>query len=287
MSAFWFEWKRDLLNQRTAAMWGFATLLAAMTGPMGSYENCTFDHRLVLWGMWIGLFAVIGTGARAFVHQVLHLRDFHRGGLLTAVLVACGVGYPVNAMNSFGVLPDVTGPYLNANLHEIAAMVFVLSLAIVAHHHFWRHGAAGATLAAGPAQRAVILPPPVAAPVAAPVPTQAAEAARMPEAASLPRIVMRLEPALRGPLVALSVRDHYVEVQTLAGRGSLLMRLGDAVEEVGAVEGAQVHRSHWVAWDQVADVTRAEGKVTLVMAAGPEIPVSRNNRARLAERGLM
>ncbi|MCZ8335799.1 MAG: LytTR family DNA-binding domain-containing protein [Rhodobacteraceae bacterium] len=266
MSAFWVEWKRDLLNQRTAAMWGFATLIAAITGPMGSYENCTFDHRLMLWGMWIGLFALIGTGARAFVHQVLGLRDFHRGGLLTAVLVACGVGFPVNAMNVLSVLPVSDGPYLNAGLPEIAATAFVLTLAIVAHHHFW-HGA----------------PLSMAQPLGAePVATAPAEAAE-----PFPRIVMRLEPALRGPLVALSVRDHYVDVQTVAGRGTLLMRLGDAVEEVEPVVGAQVHRSHWVAWDQVMAVDRSEAKVSLVMTAGPRIPVSRTNRDRLVERGLI
>ena len=211
MSAFWVEWKRDLLDRRTAAMWGFGTLIAALTGPMGSYENCTFEHRLMLWGLWIGLFAVIGTGVRAFVHQVLDLRDFHRGGLLTAVLVACGVAFPVNAMNLLSVLPVRDGPYLNAGLPEIAATAFVLTLAIVAHRHFW-------LAAPFPMAKAVVTEP---------------AGMTAPEAAGpLPRIVTRLEPALRGPLVALSVRDHYVDVQTLAGRGTVLMRLGDAVEEV-------------------------------------------------------
>lgn len=281
MSGFLSEWKRDLLNQRTAAMWGFATLIAGISGPMGSYENCTFDHRLMLWGMWFGLFAVIGTGARAFVHHVLQLRDFHRGGLLTAVLVACGVGFPVNAMNFIGVLPDVQGPYLNADLPEIAAVVFVLSLAIVAHHHFWRPAPVAAVM---PEARPVAEGTRVA--VAAPVLTE--PMAKAAEGASpLPRIVMRLEPALRGPLVALSVRDHYVDVQTLAGRGTLLMRLGDAVAEVGPVAGAQMHRSHWVAWDQVTGVDRSGDRIALVMAAGPQIPVSRTNRPRLVERGLI
>ena len=280
MSGFLSEWKRDLLNQRTAAMWGFATLIAGMSGPLGSYENCTFDHRLMLWGMWIGLFAVIGTGVRAFVHHVLHLRDFHRGGLLTAVLVACGVGFPVNAMNFIGVLPDVQGPYLNADLPEIAAMVFVLSLAIVAHHHFWRHGVIK-PISAGQ----VVVTSPL--PIAERQSQGDVAAVPRPEAEALPRIVMRLEPALRGPLVALSVRDHYVDVQTLAGRGSLLMRLGDAMEEVGSVAGAQMHRSHWVAWDRVRGVERSGDRIALVMAAGPQIPVSRTNRPRLVERGLI
>jgi DNA-binding LytR/AlgR family response regulator len=88
-------------------------------------------------------------------------------------------------------------------------------------------------------------------------------------------------------LVALSVRDHYVEVQTMAGRGTLLMRFGDAVAEVAPVEGAQVHRSHWVAWDRVARVVREDGRLMLEMAEGPPIPVSRNNRDRLVERGLI
>lgn len=260
MSAFLSEWKRDLLNRRTGAMWGFATLIAAITGPMGSYENCSFDHRLVLWGLWIGLFAVIATGARAFVHRVLDLRDFHRGGLLTAVLVACGVAFPVNAMNLLDVLPVVDGPYLNAGLPEIAAMVFLVSLAIAAHHDFGR---------------GAVSPLP---PVVPSIPE---------EAVVLPRIVLRLEPALRGALVSLSVRDHYVDVQTLAGRGTLLMRFGDAMAEVAPVEGAQVHRSHWVAWDRVMGLERGEGRLMLVMAEGPPVPVSRNHRERLVERGLI
>ena len=278
MSAFWNEWKRELLTQRTAAMWGFATLIAAILGPLGSYENCTFDHRLWLWGLWIGLFAVIGTGVRSFVHNVLRLRDFHRGGLLTAVLVACGVGFPVNAMNLFGVLPDVGGPYLNADLPEIAAMVFVFSLAIVAHHHFWR----GTQIVVQPMATAHATPVPLPT-----VPSVVAE--RGPEVVPmvLPRIVARLDVGLQGPLVALSVRDHYVDIQTLAGRGTVLMRLGDAMEEVDPVQGAQVHRSHWVAWDQVTGVERNEGKLFLRMVAGPDIPVSRNNRDRLVERGLI
>ena len=281
MSEFWSEWKRELISQRTAAMWGFATLIAAILGPMGSYENCTFDHRLWLWGMWIGLFAVIGTGVRSFVHNVLRLRDFHRGGLLTAVLVACGVGFPVNAMNLLAVLPDVGGPYLNADLPEIAAMVFVFSLAIVAHHHFWPVPA-GAVVQAGPIRAKPVPPTPVLA-----VPEALVEPQVVAEVVTLPRIVARLEDGLRGPLVALSVRDHYVDVQTTLGRGTVLMRLGDAVEEVGPVPGAQVHRSHWVAWDQVIGVEREQGRLFLRMAAGPNIPVSRNNRDRLVERGLI
>lgn len=276
MSAFWIEWKRELLTQRTAARWGFATLIAAILGPLGSYENCTFDHRLLLWGLWIGLFAVIGTGVWSFVHNVLRLRDFHRGGLLTAVLVACGVGFPVNAMNVLAVLPDVGGPYLNADLPEIAAMVFVFSLAIVAHHHFWR--APSGVVVQGVAEGVVPVPPSVPY-----VPATEAATAALP----LPRIVARLDEGLQGPLVALSVRDHYVDVQTTLGRGTVLMRLGDAMEEVEPIPGAQVHRSHWVAWDQVIGVEREQGRLFLRMAVGPSVPVSRNNRDRLVERGLM
>ena len=286
MSAFWKDWKRDLLNRRTGAMWVFATLAAAISGPMGSYENCTFEHRLLLWGLWIGLFAVIATGVRAFVHAVLDLRDFHRGGLLTAVLVACGVAFPVNAMNVMAVLPVQDGPYLNAGLPEIVAMVFIVSLAIAAHHHFgW-----GAEVAVGAGAGAV--PAPAVAPPRPSPDSMGAEAGGGGDpttevAPALPRIVLRLEPGLRGPLVALTVRDHYVDVQTQAGRGTLLMRLSDAMEEVEPVAGAQVHRSHWVAWDQVRRAERNGTRIVLLMTAGPAVPVSRAHHDRLAERGLI
>ena len=108
----------------------------------------------------------------------------------------------------------------------------------------------------------------------------------MPEPAPEPRLVQRLDPGLRGPILSISVRDHYVDVMTGHGTASLLMRFGDAIAEAG-VAGAQVHRSHWVAWDAIDTVEREGAKLFLRLKPGMRVPVSKNHRDKLELRGLI
>lgn len=113
------------------------------------------------------------------------------------------------------------------------------------------------------------------------------EAPAPPLASALgsPRILARLEPALRAPLVRLSVNDHYVEVVTEAGATNLLMRFADALAEVEGVPGLRVHRSHWVADGAVRGARRDGGRVILSLSDGAEVPVSRPNLAAVEARG--
>ena len=88
-------------------------------------------------------------------------------------------------------------------------------------------------------------------------------------------------------LVRLQSADHYVEVHTETGPKLLLMRLGDAMEILSPVRGAQVHRSHWVNFAEIADVVKRNRKIWLRMSDGAEIPVSRSFRPALREAGMI
>jgi DNA-binding LytR/AlgR family response regulator len=59
------------------------------------------------------------------------------------------------------------------------------------------------------------------------------------------------------------------------------------VAELDGVEGAQVHRSWWVARDAVEDVKREERNVRLVLPGGLEAPVSRARVAELKDAGWL
>ena len=102
-----------------------------------------------------------------------------------------------------------------------------------------------------------------------------------------PAILDRLPLDKRGGLIALSVRDHYVDVITTRGRAMLLMRLGDAIRETQGVAGLQVHRSHWVARDHIAKVRRQGDTATLTLRDNTEIPVSRSGLKVVQEAGLL
>ena len=101
-----------------------------------------------------------------------------------------------------------------------------------------------------------------------------------------PRFLDRLPPRLRGAaLRAVQAEDHYLRLHTDRGSDLILMRLSDAVAELEGMEGAQTHRSWWVARDAVRDVRRGDGRATLILDGGLEAPVSRRYARALRAAG--
>jgi LytTr DNA-binding domain len=88
-----------------------------------------------------------------------------------------------------------------------------------------------------------------------------------------------------GTLYAIKAEDHYLRLYTSKGEDLILMRLSDALLELEGLEGAQTHRSWWVAKEAVQSVQREDGKVALVLPGGISAPVSRANVKPLREAG--
>lgn len=108
-----------------------------------------------------------------------------------------------------------------------------------------------------------------------------------PPPAAPPAILSRLPLEKRGDLVALCVQDHYVEVITTKGRSMILMRLSDAMLECAPTQGLQIHRSNWVALDQVAEVSRTRDNASVLTRTGERLTVARQRLKDLAEAGLL
>jgi len=100
------------------------------------------------------------------------------------------------------------------------------------------------------------------------------------------RFLQRLPPRLRGAEIhAVQAEDHYLRIHTDRGSDLILMRLSDALDEMKGMEGAQTHRSWWVARDAVLDVARGDGRATLTLKNGLQAPVSRRHARILREAG--
>lgn len=127
--------------------------------------------------------------------------------------------------------------------------------------------------------RAIFGEPAVQAVAAKPMPTPVEPVATL--AASPSSFAARLPPGF-GPLRALGGEDHYVRAYDDAGSALILIRLRDAIAELGgSIAGEQVHRSWWVARDAVA-ARKNDGRTTrLVLVNGLEVPVSRERVAEL------
>ena len=93
-----------------------------------------------------------------------------------------------------------------------------------------------------------------------------------------PRFADRLPLKLKGAeIYAVSAEDHYLRIHTDRGSDLILMRLADAVGELDGLEGAQTHRSWWVAKSAVTGAERGDDGRAGVHADknGVKAPVSR------------
>jgi DNA-binding LytR/AlgR family response regulator len=104
--------------------------------------------------------------------------------------------------------------------------------------------------------------------------------------ASPPKFLARLPLKLRGAeIFAVEAEDHYLRIHTDRGSDLILMRLSDAVGELEGLEGAQTHRSWWVAKDAVIGAERGDGRATLTLKGAIQAPVSRTYARALRREG--
>ena len=99
-------------------------------------------------------------------------------------------------------------------------------------------------------------------------------ATRRPRTPASVRFLERLPEGLGEALDSLSMNDHYVEVFTDKGSEMIHMRFKDALGELGAYPGLQIHRSHWVALGAIEGVSREGRSLMLRTKAGRSLPVS-------------
>ena len=102
------------------------------------------------------------------------------------------------------------------------------------------------------------------------------------------RFLDRLPPRLRGAqLIAVQSEDHYLRLHTDRGSDLILMRLADALSELEGLEGAQTHRSWWVAQSAIAGSEKSGRDTKIVLATGLRVPVARGRAAQLKDAGLI
>ncbi len=86
-------------------------------------------------------------------------------------------------------------------------------------------------------------------------------------------------------LLAVQAEDHYLRVYTDAGDELLTLRFSEALQDLSAAHGFQVHRSWWVAAEAIENVhwRKNAGEVRLI--GGLAAPVSRTRADALKEAG--
>jgi DNA-binding LytR/AlgR family response regulator len=235
-----------LALRKTIAVLGVAAAFLTLTGAFG-LEILPLGPRFLYW------LVLLGTGqiASLLIRASLDRAQLSSMGLaLTGVLRVVLVSVPVTVAVWLATAVALSQPLRAARLPEFYLPVLVVAAAMLCINLL--------------AQRR-------------PIETHAVEASREPDEGTRPTpILARLPPRLRAArLYAVQAEDHYIRFYTSAGSDLVLLRFSDALTELHGIEGAQVHRSWWVARDAVELSRREDGKLFLVLRDGTKAPVSR------------
>jgi DNA-binding LytR/AlgR family response regulator len=240
-----------------AAIVGF---LLAMVGALETTE-IPFLPRLVYWEILMMSGALIGLGVSEMVEKWGRLRSRQWAEMpLIATLIALPLTLMVLGTSS--LFFNTRQPTFDA-FAVMFAITFTISLVMTALNYFihWP-GKIMPETGMAPANIAVENPAPSKL------------------SARLPMQYRQLE------IVALEAEDHYLRVHFSDGASTLiLMRLSDAIGELPYEIGAQTHRSWWVAKKAVGDLSKGDGRATLILTNGVSAPVSRSFYKRLNDEG--
>lgn len=241
------ELRAVLRSRMFLGFWLAAIVITFIVGPFGTNDSLTPGWRLLYWCALISFNFVVS--ALVIAGIIRHPALQHLPSLVRALSGSALIG-TLAAIYSWSVdhriwpdesgLPDFLG-YLSVSLP--------IALAI---------GSAASFMAKSVAET-----------------RDENTSADQPEATEI-AFLRRIPVHLGRKLVSVSVQDHYLDVVTEKGRQMILMRFSDALDELQNAGGLQIHRSHWVALDAIADVRRKPSGLEIRLKDGRELPVSRS-----------
>jgi hypothetical protein len=110
----------------------------------------------------------------------------------------------------------------------------------------------------------------------------------MSKAPHIPRFfdrLIRLQGLSADQLVAVEAEDHYIQVHSTRGKELLYYRFGDALGDLQALQGVQIHRSTWVSRAGIARLEGSGRNLQVVLVTGDSLRVSHSNRGALRNAG--
>lgn len=249
---------QSLLGNR--ATWigvGAAGVILAFMGPFNTEAALGIAPRLAYWLAVVAITFSLGSAISTLVAEVLRARMAPAAAIVLAGAAAGIANFAALLLINWLVFRlgfEDKGYLIGLGINVVVISIIIAGAYVSIHRHI-ETSAAPAPLSGG-----------------------------APEPA---KILSRLPIDKRGALLALSVQDHYVEVVTDKGAELILMRLSDAMDEVGGTPGLQVHRSHWVATKAVTQAKRDGARAILTLTDGREVPASRTYIPALKEAGLL
>lgn len=270
----------DRLRRGLLELWAMLVLavVVGFLGPFGTYQNDPFVYRVSVWCLLL-------LGAYLLVRPLIFFVD----------LIANATSLPARTLRFWGAVIS-TAPVaalwssigkdtLRAENGHLLLISYALlcGIAVFAVTEWAKWAECGFTAQRRLARAKAALDQGDPTPELPLLEGDVDDASR----ASDPPLLSRLSPSFLPPIVALQSEDHYVRVHSTNSDELLLMRLRDAIAEMGDIPGERIHRSWWVALSGVVGCERFGRTWALQIAGGKRAPVARDSVHRLQCSGLL
>lgn len=235
-------------------------VLATAAGPFGTYEVMNFGARFVFWATVVLVSNAFGQCSVRLARRLAgEARPLLSDLIMTSLMAAAFTPFVFFLIHEF----LLNWEYSRPNYLEVTSYVTVVTAGICV---FRRILPGFEDLSYFGRSKQVEDPAPEPDP---------------------PRLLRRLPDDFEGPVLHMTVRDHFVDVITATQTYTIRQRFADAIAEMDTVEGYCTHRSHWGACAAIIGVERDSGRIYLRLTNGDLVPVSRKYRAELECAGVL
>ena len=262
-----------MLSREQTAVWGIALLAALLIAAsnVGQISGATLIGGYAYWIVRIGIEGALFVLVRDALDRS-GLEVFppwgHMWGRIAAAILISLVPF-VLAITAFDIIlgyPEL-GIENAANVPSTKLTAFAFELIYLFDNHVFLC-------------LLLSLPRFLLAPVASSLTADDTEAPAVPKPiAARATMFTELDPPLRGELLWAEAQEHYVRLTTAEETRMVLNRFADVLRDLPEDAGIQVHRSHWVAIDAIAEAFREGANLRLRLRTEDIVPVSRSYRA--------
>ncbi|MBF9043273.1 hypothetical protein HKCCE4037_08045 [Rhodobacterales bacterium HKCCE4037] len=242
-----------------------AILVVSMVGPFSTFERFTLGQRFLYWSALILGSLMPAYWIRKTVRGLISGSEFLRDSC-GAIAIGLGIGPVIWWLNIQLLNASLASwDYLVEHLLVVWLVCFVPVL-IRLNYRMQAEMQAAVHPVTGPD-------------VVAPGPRQA-------DVVEVQPLLRHVEPEKRGPIRRVSAAGHQLKIYTERGETSVRMRFSDALIQLGSADGVQVHRSHWVAKDEIERFEQSGRKYSVTLECGTSLPVSSTHAAELKQIGI-
>lgn len=243
------ELRQLFLKKQTVLSLLVASAICIMSGPFGTQQSLGVLARTTYWTLIV--FTTYGIGVFCYVMAHLQPGATRRTTVIAAIVAGVGIATWTTVLNIYAI-PNFPTTLSERGIVFVTSFLIAFVLAVALYFLL----PSRQNTPESPAKRDIAL-------------------------------LDRLPFDKRGTLISLHAEDHYVRVETVNGSELILMRLADAIQLAQPIKGVQVHRSHWVALDQVTGYDKTDGTWTVILTNGRCVPVSRGYRADAITAGII